>query len=476
MTISSPGLGSGLDVNGIISKLMTIEQQPLVNLTQKEASYQAQLSAYGNLKSALSTFQSAVKTLDNASLFTGVKASVVDTSLATVSATSKATVGSHQIEVQALAQAQKIKSESIPSVTDTIGSGTLTIEFGTYNGDGSFTSNPKTLPKTVTIGSDQSTLSGIRDSINKANIGITASIVNEGSGNRLVIASNETGLSYALKITASDDDGNNTNNAGLSKLVYDASTGGTSNMSETVAAKDATIVLDGISISKPSNTIKDALDGVTINLLTAKVGTATSLTVAQDVTSIQTAVGTLVTSYNELQKTITSVSNYDKDTKQASILTGDSTVRAIQTQLRNALGSILPDRAVGELNSLSQVGVTFQKDGTLTVDSSKLTAALADPTKNVAGLFSNNGLATKLNKVVTDMLQNNGLLDGRMDGITASIKTLGKDQEMLTNRLQDVETRYRAQFTALDTMIASMNQTSSFLTQQLAKLPGFSSN
>ncbi len=469
--ISSPGIGSGLDVDGIISKLISVEQRPLLQLSQKEAVHQAQLSSYGGLKAALSTFQSSLKTLANPSLFTGVKASVVDSTLATVSASPNAAIGSHQIEVQTLAQAQKIKSESFASITDTVGSGTLTIEFGSYNADNTFTSNPKTLPKTVIIESGQSSLTNISDAINKANAGVTASVINDGSGNRLVIASNDTGLSYAIKITASDADGNNTDNAGLSKLAYDASTGGTANMTETVVARNAAMMIDGISISKPSNIIKDALEGVTITLLKSNPGTTTSLSVIQDTASVQTAANTFVTAYNELQKTITSVSQYDAANKQASALTGDSTVRTVQTQMRNTLNSVLPG-AAGELNTLSQVGISFQKDGTLTLDNSKLNAALADPTKNVAGLFATDGFAVKLDKLISGMLKDNGLIDGRMDGINASIKDIDKQREVLNRRLIDVEARYRAQFTALDTTIASMTQTSNFLQQQLSRLPG----
>lgn len=225
--ISSPGLGSGLDINGIISQLMAIEQRPLLQLSTKEARQQAELSAYGNLKSALSTFQGTVKTLANSSLFTGVKASIVDSTIASVNATSSAEIGAHQIEVQTLAQAQKIKSESFTSPSDIIGSGTLTIEFGTYNIDGTFTENLKKASASITIESDQTSLANIRDTINKASIGVTASIVNDGNGNRLVLSSNDSGLNNALKITVSDDDLNNIDNNGLSKLAYDASTGGT---------------------------------------------------------------------------------------------------------------------------------------------------------------------------------------------------------------------------------------------------------
>lgn len=472
--ISSPGLGSGLDVNGIVGQLMAIEQRPLLLLTNKEATQQAQISAYGSLKGALSSFQSSVKTLTNLSIFTGIKASVGDSTIATASASANAAVGSYQIEVQNLAQAQKIKSESFATTSTAIGSGTLTIEFGTYNGDGTFTSNPTKISKTITIESDQTDLASIRDSINEADAGITASIVNDGSGNRLVLASNNTGIDNALKITVSDDDGNNLDNAGLSKLAYDATTGGTANMTQTVAAQNATMVIDGITISKSSNTIKDALEGVTFNLLKAAPGTTTSLSISQDTSKIQTAVSAFVGAYNELVKTISDISRYDSANKQASILTGDATVRTVESQIRGVLNSFLPG-APSSLNSLSQIGINFQKDGTLQLDNAKLTSVINDPEKDLGSLFATNGFAVKLEKLVDGMLKSNGLIDGRLDGINDTIKDIGKQREMLGRRLEDVEKRYRAQFTALDTMIASMTQTSTFLQQQLSNLPKASS-
>lgn len=472
--ISSPGLGSGLDVNGIVGQLMAIEQRPLLILTNKEATQQAQISAYGSLKGALSSFQSSVKTLTNLSIFTGVKANVSDSTIVTANASTSAAAGSHQIEVQNLAQAQKIKSESFATTSTAIGSGTLTIEFGTYNGDGTFTSNPTKTSKTITIESDQTDLASIRDSINEADVGITASIVNDGSGNRLVIASNNTGTDNALKITVSDDDGNNLNNAGLSKLAYDATTGGTANMTQTVAAQNATMVIDGITISKSSNTITDALEGVTFNLLKAAPGTTTSLSISQDTSKIQTAVSAFVGAYNELAKTISDISRYDTANKQASVLTGDATVRTVESQIRGVLNSFLPG-VPSSLNSLSQIGVNFQKDGTLQLDNAKLTSVINDPDKDLGALFATNGFAVKLDKLVDGMLKSNGLIDGRLDGINDTIKDIGKQRESLSRRLEDVEKRYRAQFTALDTMIASMTQTSTFLQQQLSNLPKASS-
>ncbi|WP_292980795.1 flagellar filament capping protein FliD [Nitrosomonas sp.] len=472
--IAAPGIGSGLDVSGIISKLMQMEQRPLTQLNNKETKQQAQLSAFGSLKSALSTFQDSVKALAKPELFNGYKATLADTTAATVSVSSSAAAGTHEIEVQSLAQAQKIKSEAFATTDTVVGSGSLMIEFGTYNGDGTFSANAAKTAKTITIDPAKSTLADIRNAINDANAGVTASIVNDGSGNRLVIASKDTGLANALKITANDADGNHTDNAGLSKLAFDASTGGTMNMTETVAAKNAVMVIDGITVEKASNTIKDALEGVTFNLLKANPGTSTTLTVEKDKSSVETAVKALVNTYNELEKTIGNVSRYDAASKKGSALTGDSTVRMVQNRVRAMLSG--NQSAAGGISALSELGISFQKDGTLKLDESKLSAALADPDKNLATFFSTqsggaDGFASRLEDLIDGMTRSDGLIKSRMDGINSTIKNIGKQREALEYRLEDVEKRLRIQFSALDTMLASMNQTSNYLQQQLANMP-----
>ncbi len=475
--LSSPGIGSGLDVSGIISKLMEVEQRPLTQLNTKEAKQQAQLSAFGSLKSALSSFQDSVKALAKPSLFNGFKATLADTTLATVSTSSSAVAGTHQIEVQSLAQAQKIKSETFATTDTVIGSGSLTIEFGTYS-EGIFTANAEKIAKTITIDPAKSTLADIRNTINEANAGVTASIVNDGSGNRLVISSKDSGLANALKISVNDTDGNHTDNAGLSKLAFDASADGVGNMTETVAAQNAVMVVDGIKVEKSSNTISDALEGVTFNLLKANPDTSTTLTIEKDKSSTEAAVKALVTTYNELEKTIGNLSRYDAANKQAAVLTGDSTVRMIQSRVRALLNG--SQSAAGGISSLSELGISFQKDGTLALDNSKLSAVLDDPDKNIAAFFTTQagdgvtsveGFASRLSELIDGMTRSDGLINSRMDGINSMIKGIGKQRDALGHRLEEVEKRLRAQFTALDTMIASMTQTSNYLQQQLANLP-----
>ncbi|MDT8363782.1 MAG: flagellar filament capping protein FliD [Nitrosomonas sp.] len=477
--LSSPGLGSGLDINGIIGQLMSIERRPLFLLDSREAGQQQKISAYGGLKGALSSFQDSIKGLANTSTFNNVKASVANADLATASALSSATPASYQVEVQTLAQAQKLASAAFDPADTAIGSGTLTIELGTYNGDGSFSNQPDKPAKTITIEPGQSSLGSIRDTINQADAGITASIINDGTGNRLVIASKDTGLNNALKITVADSDGNHTDTAGLSRLAYDASTGGTANMTEAIAAKNATLVIDGISISKPSNTISDALGGVTFNLLKAAPGT-TTVTVAPDHSKARAGVEALVNAYNGLTNTITDLTRFDSANNRASVLAGDATARAVQTQMRRLLSTSAED-AVSGLNSLSQIGISFQKDGTLQLDSGKLNAILNDPDKDIASFFAgtteteastSSGFIGKLDQLIDNMLRSDGLINGRLDGINTSIRDIDRQREAITRRLEDTERRFRTQFAALDTLIASMSQTSTFLQQQLASLPG----
>src|SRR4030067_290751 len=187
-SITSAGIGSGLDINGLITKIMTFESRPLVSLDRKEAGYQARLSAYGSVKGAVSAFQSAMLSLSSPARFQGLRAASADSTIYTASATSAAAPGSYAVEVKQLAQAQKLASKAFTNTTDTVGIGTLTIQFGTWSG-GVFAANATKASQTVTIGSGNSSLAGIRDAINAAKVGVTAAILNDGTGNRLALNS-----------------------------------------------------------------------------------------------------------------------------------------------------------------------------------------------------------------------------------------------------------------------------------------------
>lgn len=393
MAITSSGIGSGLDVDGIVSKLMAVESQPLTQLTKKEVAYQAKLSAYGNLKSALSSFQGALSALNSSSKFTGLSASVGDGSVLGASASSVASPSSHTVEVTQLSQAQSMRTNfTAANVTDVVGTGKLTFYFGTDNA-GVFTLNPDKGAQTVSIDPEDNTLAGVRDAINSAGIGVSASIVNDGTTNRLVLTS-ASGAANSLKITVDDDDLDDTNMSGLSQLAYDpaAGSGSGKNMVETLAAKNSTVVVDGITVSSATNQVSTAIQGVTLNLTKTNVGSPTTVSVSRDTASVTSAVEGFVKSYNDLAATIKQMTAYDAKTKTAGVLIGDSAVRSIQSQVRGVLNTAIRDLN-GDNTTLSSVGVSFQKDGTLKLDSGKLSTAVNSDATRVAGLFTAIGKA-----------------------------------------------------------------------------------
>jgi len=460
--ISASGLGSGLDINSIISQLMAIERQPMTALATKEASYQAKLSAFGTLKGALSSLQTAALTLKTATTFTGKSASVSDSTVLTASASSTTAAGSYSISVTQLAKFHAVRSNTnYAATTDTFNTGTLSFTIGAGTA------------VNVTIDSSNNTLAGIRDAINTGNAGVTASIINDGTTNRLVLASKTSGSSGAITVAVTDSGSGGTN--ALSGLD-------SASLVTTQTADNANLTINGIAITRSSNTISDAIDGLTLNLVKGTVatpGTAT-VTVAQNTSTVTAAVSAFVKAYNDAVTGIKTMTAYDAANKKASVLTGDSTARSIQSQLSSLVQTSVTGIA-GGISRLSDIGITVQKDGTLATDSGKLSAALADPNKNVAALFTqtttgNEGIAVRFNTMLEGIVGSSGLIKSRTDGISASIKDLGKRADALNLRLVAIEKRYRAQFTALDTLVASMNQTSTYLTQQLANLPGSASS
>lgn len=455
--LSSPGIGSGLDINSIVTQLMAVEQQPLTALATKEASYQAKISAYGSLKGSLSTLQTAVKTLANSDTFTGMSASSTDSSIVSATAVNTAAEGTYNINVTQLAKFHTVRSDGNYATTaDTFNTGTLSISVGGGTA------------VAIEIDATNNTLAGIRAAINDADAGVTASIIDDGNYQRLVLTSGTLGSDGSIAIAATDDGSGGDNAlAGLdSASLVDVQT-----------ADDAELTINNLAITRSTNTISDVVEGLTLSL--AKTGSST-VTVAQNAGKVTAAADAFVKAYNDVVKQIKAATAYDAANKKASTLTGDSTARSIHAQLVSLVQSSVGGIA-GGTSRLSDVGISVQKDGTLLLNNSKLTAALADPTKDIGSLFTqttsnNTGIAVRFNDWLTNAVGSTGSIASRLSGIDASIKEIGKQRETLALRLQATEKRYRAQFTALDSLVASMNQTSQYLTQQLANLPSTSSS
>ncbi len=391
-SISSLGVGSGIDVQSLVQQLVDAEKTPTSNrLDLKQATLQAKLSAYGTFKSALSTFQSALTSLRSTSLGQTKSVAVGNADLFSASASSIADVGTYSIEVKQLAQNHSLATASgaYTSLTDTVGTGTLTFSFGTYaNSDdtGAFTENANKAAKSVVIDSAHQTLSGVRDAVNAANIGVQASVVDDGNGYRLVFKSTDSGASNALQISAAEDP----SGSGLADLTYDSTV---KNLTRTVAAQDAIATVDGLEVSRSTNTVSGAIHGVTLQLNKAMEGSPTTLTVSQDTGTLGSTIQNFVTQFNTLQSTINTATAYDAKTGQAGPLLGDSMVRSVSSQIRQVVGGAITGLD-GNYRALVDIGISTQRDGTLALDTAKLNAALADDPQAVALLFNSGGTTT----------------------------------------------------------------------------------
>lgn len=482
MAVSSLGVGSGLDLNGLLTNLMQAEQQPLLALQKKEASFQARISALGSLKGALSSLQTTAQGFipvtgqTAANKYATFKASIADTAIASATASVGAVAGTYSLEVSALAQSHRLTS---PDNTDVAGKaaltaglaagGTLKIELGALTGTSptqAFTADgARELNVTVAAGA---TLENVRDAINAAATDgrVSATIVNGANGQQLVLSSTKTGTANVMKLS------------GIGGLDFDPAGAGSGTLSQAAAnggqsAADAAFKLNGIAATSSSNTVTGVLDGVTLTLLKTNVGTPTSLTVSKDsTTALTTAINSFVKAYNDAAKSMKDLGFYDASTKKAGALQGDSALRGAQGQVRSFLQTVAGGTSTYQ--TLSDIGVSLEKDGTLKLDSTKLTKAVEADYSGVTNLVSTVG--TTFKDGLEGLVGTSGNITAATDSTNRMIKDLGKRQSALLDRLAQVESRYRKQFAALDSLVASMNKTSTYLTQQLANLPGASSN
>jgi flagellar hook-associated protein 2 len=393
--ISSVGLGLGttLPISQVLTGLMQIESIPLTLLQNQVTGVQTEISAYGQLSSALATFQQALAKLTQPTEFQTLSATSSNTSALTASAVVGAQTGSYTINATQLAQAQSLATAGQASLNSHLSSGsgssTVTFTFGTQDGT-TFTPNPSQASGSVTINSSNDSLAGMRDAINGANLGVTASIVNDGSGTpyRLVLTSNTTGANESMQVSVQGD-------AGISSLLtYPPATGtpASAAITQTAAAQDAKLTVNGLSLSSSSNDVGSALPGISLTLL--QTGQST-LTIANNATSIQTDIDSFVSAYSTLQSSINSLTAYNPGGTNGPLI-GDATTMQIQTQLQQVVASALSGTGSG-YSSLADVGISLNSDGTLSVDDSTLSQALQSNPGQFAALFSTAGSATNSN-------------------------------------------------------------------------------
>jgi flagellar hook-associated protein 2 len=454
--LSSLGVGSGLDISSLVSQLTTAEMSAANSrVTREQTAVTTQVSALASLKSAISTFQATLDALTTASSgFDARSVATTDSTVVTGTATSKAAVGSYDVKVNQLAKAQQLVSNVFSGgASGVVGTGTLSLSLGSSSFN-------------VTIDSSNNTLTGIRDAINSAsgNPGISATLVYGTSGAQLLLTSSQTGASNTISIDETDS------GSGLSALVY--KTGNTSNYTVKQAAQDSSIEIAGVTHTASSNTVTDAIDGMTLNLKAAQLSTdsAETLTISDDTSHVTSLVQSFVSAYNTMASALSSLGSYDSSTKTAGAMFGDSLLAAIQNQISTTLSSAVTSGS-SAYTTLASMGITKALDGTLSVDSTKLSSALSSNFSSVVNtLGGTNGVVTKLNTLLQKQLASGNGIDTRSTSLSEQQTQIDDENTAIQLRTQQVQQRYLAKFNAMDSLLATLQSTSTYLTQQFNAL------
>jgi flagellar hook-associated protein 2 len=474
--VAVTGLGSGIDIDGLVASLIGAERGAKeARLNSKEADATAVLTAFGTTKSALSTLEIAADKLSKASTFSQVTASSSDTTKATITAGASASLGSYQLSVSSLATAQTVTSGTFSATSAVIGTGTLTIGLGTptYSGASPDTYTGFTSSSSVAIAIDSSnnTLAGVRDAINAANAGVNAAILKNGSNYQLLLVAQNAGLANSISLTSSSDsDGNDSDTSGLSQLTYNAST---ANMTQAAAGGDASFSLNGLSITSSSNTITDVIDGVTLKLL-GTTQSATTLSLTKDTTLLQTDVQSFVDAYNDYINLFNGYNAYNGEAESAGILLGDSSARSMAWQIRSELATQVSGLPETGYSTLVDVGISIDRYGKMSFNTSTFSSALAADADAVAGVFADTtykgiaveGVASKLETLLDGFISATGVITSKTSALNTRLASISEDRADLNRRMDSLEALYFRQFNAMDSLLAEIETTGNFLTQQ----------
>ncbi|MCK9684700.1 flagellar filament capping protein FliD [Scleromatobacter humisilvae] len=482
-SISSAGLGSGLDVKSIISSLMAVESQPLQLLQDKANTVQTEISAVGQIQSLTSTLSDKAHALSNSSLWTQTTSSTSDSTVVTADTSGgTAAAGDYSVSVQQLAQGQ---TATLATAATALTPGTITIQLGTYSTDSATPPNTSFLASgaaapPITIGPGDTSLASIRDKINQANAGVSASIITDASGSRLSLRSTTTGAANGFQITATPAGTDPDPTSSLAALNFDASTGAVgSQMALNQFAQNAKATVNGIAVSSATNKLSNISDGLSLTLL-KKTDTPADVTVSSDTASMQKAITDFVSAYSAVQSYISLETKYDAGTavqpgtsRQDSPLTGDPSVIGFQNQLRAIVNTTSTTSSM--FARLSDIGIAVQTDGTLAVASStKLTSALQHPDE-LSKLFTtygttneNTGIAVRFGALADNAVGVNGTLYSRASGLRGELSRNQQQQDDMQTHLDATQARLTAQYQALDTTMSQMSALSSYVSQQVS--------
>ena len=456
--IQAAGVGSGLDIASLVSQLVAAERQPLdARLDRRASAVNVELSALGSLRGALASLRDALAPLRTTTAFAVRSATSASESVFTASATGAIAPGTYDVEVASLATAHQLASAAFASGGGTyVGSGTLTIGVGAA-------------AFSVEVASGAGTLADIRNAINAAtgNTGVTASIVNEVGGSRLVLTARQTGAAATIEVTQSGGDG------GLAALTFDPNAPLSGGLTQTTAAADAVVRINGFEHRSASNTVTGAIDGLTLTLRSADAGNSHLLTIANDTAAVTARIRKFVTDYNATARVFADLQKYDAATGKAGALIGDAFVRGLESQLRRDVTGVLGATDT-RYASLAELGIRTDATGQLTLDEARLSAALAADFDGVASLFGGEaGVAARAFERLEAALASDGSLRTRTDALNRQTRQINVEREAVDRRMESVEARYQAQFRALDTLLAQLQSTSQYLERQLSTLQPF---
>ena len=463
MAISSPGLASGIDIQGIVSKLVALEQAPLIPLQQKATSFQSKLSIYGTIKSMVAGLGDAAAKLSAPGAWTSVKGTSSAPDAVGISVAAGTNATSMSIEVQSLAKAQSVASGAVPIGTP-MGGGSLSIQIGSWAG-GTFAAGSGAAVN-VSIDAGDS-LSAIATKINAAGAGVSATVLRDASGERLLMRSSETGEVNGFRIQVTDDDGNPTDANGLSRLAFDPGTA--SGMTLSQAGENAQATVNNVPISSASNTVKDALPGITLTLSKVTTGPV-EVGVSVDKDAMRKNIQGFVDSYNAINNMLATATKYDPDTKVAGSLQGDSTAVGLQNALRSMMRSVT---ASEPYSRLLDVGIEMKNGGAMSINATKLDAAMENP-EDLKALFANTssiaterGFGLKVKAFADGLNSVNGLVSTRTEALKGYISRNTKEQEKVSDRAARAEVRLLAQYNAMDAAVGQLNGLNAFVTQQI---------
>jgi flagellar hook-associated protein 2 len=475
-TITSTGIGSGLDVGTIVGSLMAIERRPLVQLQTDASGLSSQLSTFGQMQSLTATMRDKAAAIASVTMWNKTSASSSNASVigAAVVPNGGAVAGAYSIAVSQLATSQSLTSRTYTAATQAVGEGSLTIELGSWSGGTpptAFAAKSGATPISVSVDATD-TLETLRDKINGADGGVSATIITDASGARLSIRSKETGEENAFRISASETLDDGVASSGLSALAYDPSAG-VANMTRNEVATNALAKINGIDITSASNTLNEVVDGLTLTL-SSVTSAPVQVNVTADTAAVKTAINDFVTAFNALASFIQTQTKYDEASKTGGPLQGDSTVLGFQAQLRGVVNE--SSSASSMWSTLSDVGITMQKDGTLRTDSTKLDAALTNLPElrkllaTDGSSSAGSGFMDRFRDLGDAVLATDGTFDTRTDSLNARIETNQDRQAQMENRLTLTEARLEAQYQALDASMARLSGLSSYVSQQLSML------